>query len=65
MGGFAFVFGFLLVCVGVISIRTSGNDAVAISLGTALVHAGAILCGAGVIAVAVERALLKRTPPSQ
>ena len=55
MGGFSFVFGFLLVCVGAVFVRTSATNAAMLVLGACLVGAGAIMCGAGVIAVAIER----------
>jgi len=55
MGGFAFVIGAVLIAVGVVLIRNSANYEVMIALGASLVGAGAILCGSGVIAVAIER----------
>ncbi len=58
MGGFAFIFGFLVVCGGAILMyATAGLESLGVyqAIGAALIQAGAIICGSGAIAAAIMR----------
>lgn len=56
MGGFAFVFGFLMTCFGCVLMSAAGGNVAVGNIGDAVTLAGAIVCGSGVIDHAIESA---------